>query len=439
MISHTMRNHALAGLLTAGLLICSARAENWPQWRGPHLDGSSESRDLPDRLDASTQLWSAPLPGPGAGTPIVWGDRIFLTGLDDNSKKLLAMCISRRDGSMLWKKEVGQGFIHNERNNMAAPSAITDGKLAWFYYGSGDLVALDMEGNQKWARNIEKDYGPFHMNWIYGSSPLLYDGKLYVQVLHRDVPVRGPRDNSPGDSYLLAIDPQTGKDIWRVVRPNDALEESKESYSTPIPTSHDGKGEILLIGGDCVTASDAKTGKELWRVGGWDTRRGRNNRTIPSLVAGDGLVFACPSRNQPVCAIKDGGSGDVSKTNVAWKDRQLVSDVCVPLLYNGHLYVLDGDRKTLSCLEPSTGKVLWSGSLGGRAVFRASPTGADGKIYCMNEGGEVWVLAADQFKVLSQGSLGGRPSRASIAVVDGEVLIRAGDKLYAFGNKNKPI
>src|SRR6185312_6717960 len=144
---------------------------------------------------------------------------------------------------------------------------------------------------------------------------------------------------------------------------------------------------------------------------------GRNNRMIPSLVAGDGLVFACPSRNQPVCAIRDGGSGNVSQTNIAWRDKGLLSDVCVPLIYNDHLYVLDGDRKTLSCVEPQTGKILWSGSLGGRAVFRASPTGADDKIYCMNEAGEVWVLAADEFKILSQSTLGGRPSRGSIAVV----------------------
>ena len=107
----------------------------------------------------------------------------------------------------------------------------------------------------------------------------------------------------------------------------------------------------------------------------------------------------------------------------------------MPLIYNNHLYVLDGDRKTLSCLEPQTGKVLWSGSLGGRAVFRASPTGAVGKIYCMNEGGDIWVLSADEFKVLSHASLGGRPSRGSIAVVDGQVIVRSGDKLYAFENK----
>lgn len=435
MIFHTMRNHALAGLLTVGFLVCLAHAENWPQWRGPHLNGSSDSKNLPAKLDASTQAWSVELPGASSGTPIVWNDRIFLTGIDDSTKKLLAMCLSRQDGHMLWKKEVGEGFIHNDRNNLAAPSAITDGKLAWFYYGSGDLVALDMDGNQKWARNVQKDYGPFHMNWIYGSSPLLFDGKLYIQVLHRDVPVRGPKDGSPGDSYLLAINPETGKDIWRVVRPNNALEESKESYSTPIPTTYNGKGEILLIGGDAITASDAETGKELWRVADWDKRKGRNNRTIPSLVAGDGLVFACPSRNQPVCAIRDGGSGNVSQTNIAWQDKGLLSDVCVPLIYKDHLYVLDGDRKTLSCLEPKTGKILWSGSLGGRAVFRASPTGADGKIYCMNEAGEVWVLSADAFKVLSQSTLGGKPSRASIAVVDGQVIVRAGDKLYAFENK----
>ena len=184
-----MRNRSL---LAALILVCLAEftlaQDQWPQWRGPHFNGSSDAKDLPDRLDASTQLWSLELPGQGAGTPIVWKDRMFLTGIDDQSMKLLAMSISRSNGQILWKKEVGEGFETNERNNMASPSALTDGKLAFFYYASGDLVAFDLDGNQKWARNLQKDFGPFHMNWIYGSSPLLYGGKLYVEVLHRDVP-----------------------------------------------------------------------------------------------------------------------------------------------------------------------------------------------------------------------------------------------------------
>ena len=421
------------------MLICGvwslARGAEWPQWRGPNLNGSSDAKGLPEKLDASTQRWVATLPGIGAGTPIVWQDRIFLTGIDDNSKKLLATCFARGDGHVLWQKEVGVGFQQNDRNNMAAPSAITDGKLVWFYYGTGDLAAFDLDGNAKWSRNIQKDFGPFHINWIYGSSPLLFEGKLYVEVLHRDVPVRGQADNSPKDSYVLAIDPQTGKDIWRNIRPSDARQETKEAYTTPIPLKNNGKTEIIVIGGDAVTAHDPETGKEIWRVGGWDPQKITHWRLVASVATYEDLVFACPPKGGAMFAIRDGGAGDVTGSHVAWKSAEMSSDVCVPLVYKDHLYVLDGDKKKIYCAEPKTGKVLWEGALGGKAVFRASPTGADNKIYCMNENGDVWVLSADEFKVLSQSTPNAGRSRASIAVVDGEVFVRAGDKLFAFGKK----
>jgi outer membrane protein assembly factor BamB len=426
-------------LAAAMIMFCVAgvaRAQQWPQWRGPNLNGSSEAKNLPAKLDDSTRVWSVDLPGVGAGTPIVWNDRIFLTGLDDQSKKLLATCIDRKDGHTLWQKEVGDGFQKNSNNNLAAPSAITDGKLAWFYYGTGDLIAFDFDGNQKWARNIQKDFGPFHMNWIYGSSPLLYGGKLYIQVLHRDVPVRGPGDGSPKDSYLLAVEPETGKDIWRIVRPNDAREETKESYATPIPLTHDGKTEIIVIGGDCVTAHDPETGKEIWRCGGWDPQKITHWRLVASVATINDLVIACPPKGGAIFAIKDGGSGDVTDSKqVVWKSKEMTSDVCVPLIYNDHAYVLDGDKKKFYCVEPATGKILWEGALPSRPVFRASPTGADGKIYCMNENGDVWVLSADHFEILSTLKTNGGRTRASISLVDGEVIVRAGTKLQAFKSK----
>jgi outer membrane protein assembly factor BamB len=328
------------------------------------------------------------------------------------------------------------GFRQNDRNDMASPSPVTDGRTVWFYFGTGDLAAFDAAGNEKWSRNIQKDFGEFNVQWIYASSPLLYKDKLYIQVLQRDVPpfgrgYKGP----PADSFLLTIDPQTGRDIWRVVRPNEAVQESKESYGTPIPFENNGHQEILLIGGDCITAHDPQTGKEIWRVGGWNPRKIPHWRMVSSPSTFGDLVFVCPPKGEPIFAVKDGGQGDVTETNIAWKSKELTTDVCVPLIYKDHLYVLNGDRKTLSCCDPKTGSVLWSGSLGGHAVFRASPTGADNKIYCMNEAGDLWVLAADEFKVLGTSSLSGDRSRASIAVADGLVVVRSGDKLAAFGTK----
>jgi outer membrane protein assembly factor BamB len=326
---------------------------------------------------------------------------------------------------------------------MASPSPLTDGQTVWFYYGTGDLAAFDVEGNPKWSRNIAKDFGPFNYQWIYGSSPLLHDGRLYVQVLHRDVPV-GRRGSGGGDaakgpaaSYLLAIDPASGKDLWKHDRPNDAVAESKESYGTPVPTEVGGKKLILLIGGDCVTAHDAATGAEIWRCGGWNPSKIGSWRIVPSVVvAPNGLVIACPPKGGAVFAIKPDGTGDVTQSHVAWTNKEITSDVCIPLAYAGKLYVLNGDKKTIARVDPATGKVEASLSLGGGDVFRASPTGADGKIFCMNEAGEVWVISATgdgELKTLHQVDLGGgsqTASRSSIALANGEVFVRTAEKLY---------
>lgn len=430
-------------LFAAGGARAAEKSGEWRQWRGPHFNGSSEAKNLPDKFDDATNvLWSTPMPGPSAGTPVVTGDRVFVSALDKASDKLLAMCLSRADGKILWQKEVGNGFLKNERNNMASPSPLTDGTHVWFYYGTGDLAAFDLEGKPVWTRNIAEDHGPFNYQWIYGSSPLLYDGRLYIQVLHRDVPAHGPpTSNEPAPSYLLAVDPANGKDLWKHVRPEGAAAESKESYGTPVPFEHNGTKQVLLIGGDVATAHDAATGKEVWRCGGWNPEKIGHWRVVPSVVVAGGLVIACPPKGGAVFAIKPDGAGDVTKTHVAWKNDQLTSDVCVPLLYQDKLYVLNGDAKTLSRVDPATGKVEASVELGGNPVFRASPTGADGKIYCMNEGGEVWVVnaAGDKLEIVHQAELegggGSDHNRSSISVAEGQVFVRTFETLYCFGAK----
>jgi outer membrane protein assembly factor BamB len=453
-----MNRRCLPALMLLALLLCStlAAAENWPQWRGPSFNGSSPEASLPDKLDPESNLvWKLDLPGHGSGTSVIWDDRIFVSCLDRQTQKLLALCVNARTGAEVWRREVGEGFASNNRNNLAGPSPVTDGKTVWFLYGSGDLVAFDMAGTQLWARNIQKDHGRFNIIWIYSSSPLLYDGKLYVQVIHRDVPAgrggrgrggRGQGDAQPpqpapqnlaADSYLLLIDPATGKDLYKQLRPTDARAESKEAYSTPTPCETDGQKQVILVGGDCVTGHDARDGKELWRLGGWNPQQQGNWRVVPSVVIVDGkAVFATPQRDSKIIAFPPSGSGDITASKT-WENPQVKSDVPAPLVYDGKLFILDGDaRKGLYHLDTSNGQVKWSAPLTSRPPFRASPTGADGKIYVMNEGAEVWVISAADGKVLSHTQLQTEgQARGCIVPSAGKLFVRTGSTLYCFGQR----
>jgi outer membrane protein assembly factor BamB len=424
------------GIVAVGMMVAalslSAKAEaNWPQWRGPNFNGSSPATNLPEKVDKDQALWSTPIPGHSNGTPIVYGDRIFVTAYQP---QLVCYCLSKKDGKILWQKEVSEvSFVRPGKNDSATPSPVTDGQRVIFLFGTGDLLAFDMEGKQLWARNLQKDHGPWSYQWLYGASPLLYNGKLYVQVLHRDVPAGQWRDLNPGekpmDSYLLAVNPETGKDLWKVVRPTQAKVESHEAYSTPIPWQAPSGMQILIAGGDCLTGHDPETGKELWRTEGWNPKRLPDRRLVASPVTWKDHVFACPPKGVLMLAFGDGG-----KPFSDFKNDGLTSDAAVPLVYQDDLYVLDGDKGKLSCVNPVTGERKWEGKLPGRPPFRASPTGGGGKIYVMTEGGEVLVLSADEFKVLSRTSLGaGGGSRGSVALVDGMIIVRTGDRVWAFG------
>lgn len=401
-----------------GLVLWSAPllAADWPQWRGPSFNGATSETALPSTLDPAKNLaWSVELPGASAGTPVVQGDKIFVAALDKKTKNLLALCLDRRDGKTLWQREVALGYTSNPRNDLAAPSPVADDKRAIFLFGSGDVAAFDLNGKSLWQRNLQKDFGEFNVLFLYGASGLLHGDKYIVPVLHRGA-----------ESYLLALDAATGKDVWRIVRPTEAHDESKEAYTTPVPIQHDGKTEIALLGGDCVTGHDPQSGAELWRVESWNPNRINHWRIVPSPVQIGENIVICPPKNGAVFAFKPG------TREWAWKNEALTSDVCTPLYYNAKLFVLDGDKKKIFCADPATGEIKWTHELGGTSVFRASPTGADGKIYCVNEAGEVWVLSADEPKTLFQIALDGPRTRASIVVAGGQVYVRTADKLFAF-------
>ncbi|HEY2341792.1 MAG TPA: PQQ-binding-like beta-propeller repeat protein, partial [Chthoniobacteraceae bacterium] len=381
------------------------------------------------------------LPGASGATPAIWGETIFVSSTDQN-RNLLLLCLDRPTGKVRWQQMlVEAGNAEKGRNNSASPSPVTDGKTVYVLYGSSDLVALDFDGKIIWRRNLGKDYGKFAINWIYGSSPLLFNGKLYVQVLQQTpAPANYPgigADVGPRESYILALEPATGKTIWKQLRPSTAIVEAMESYATPTPHfGTDGKVQLLIAGGDCVTGHDPETGEELWRGYGLNRQHQQFMRLVPSPVSAAGLAIACGPKKEQMVAFRTDLKGDITEKGLVWTfDEKKTPDVCTPAVFDGKLFALDGDSSTLTCLDPKTGQKKWQGNLGDRTVIRSSPTAADGKLYIINEKNTVFICSTgDSFEILSKISMGdAEGTRASIAVADKDLYIRTPATLYCVG------
>ncbi|MBL7133166.1 MAG: PQQ-binding-like beta-propeller repeat protein [Phycisphaerae bacterium] len=428
---HTYR----VGLAALAISCSACFGGDWRHWRGPAYNGSSDEKHLPASWSKTENVtWVRPLPGPSAATPIISGGRVFISSMAGTKHGLLGICVDRRDGKVLWQKSLGTGRWVPD-NNMASCSPVTDGKKVFFLYGTGDLAGLDFGGKVIWSRSLEKDYGRFGIKYAYSASPLLHAGKLYVAVLRRDMDYRMPSGKKVRlDSFLLALDPDTGKTIWKHARTTDAISESQDSYSSPIPCQIGGRDGILVSGADYMTCHDARTGKEIWRYR-YVSRKHWLYRLVPSPLVTGGLVCGVVPRGKSVFGLDPLKKDKSGRAALAWKlDKG--PDICTPLYYKGLLYVLDGQRKELACLDLAAEKLLWRKTLGGRTTFRASPTGADDKIYCINMRGEVTVLAAGRkLKELARFSMGERNLMASIAAADGALFIRSPKKLYCIEKK----
>jgi len=428
---------AATGLISFTL---SASADNWHNWRGPNFDGSSsEKESYPTTFTKEDAAWKTQLPGAGGSTPIIWGDAIFLTSANADNSAVLAIRVDANSGEIIWSKEFSDEAMRDERTNTAGASAVTNGKLVYFFTGSGDLAAFDFDGNQVWHRNIEDDYGQFAMQWTFSSTPQLAYDTLYLQVLQRNEPVNGyGNTDGPIDSYLLAMDPATGKTKWKHVRENDAVMEAKEAFSTPIPITVDNRDELLIVGADCLTGHDPSNGKELWRWGTYNEEKIGHWRLVPTATYGESTILICAPKGAPVYAIKSGGAGDISQTGNIWtsEGKEVTSDVPSPLFYDGYFYVLNGRNKFITCLHPATGKVAWSSRIDGKTKIESSPTAVDGKIYFISHLGEVFVYSAgDDGGVLLHTTMFGSSQsvniRSSIVPANGTLFIRTDDHLYA--------
>lgn len=431
-------------LLSLVLMITTAaplHSGNWPHFRGPSFNGSTTETGLPTQWSPTENIaWRASLPGPSAATPAVWDDHVFVSSTDPASNSLKALCFDRPSGKLLWQREISMGIGRDTRSYYASPSPTTDGKVVVFFYGNGEMAAFDFSGHQLWRRHIGHDYGEFAFFWTFASSPLIFDGKLYLQVLQRDVPIegRGLKDRK-NRSYILAMKPETGETLWRSFRPSQAVAESREAFTTPVPFVHNGRRELLVVGGDDLSGHDLETGKELWRWGTWNPTRIGHWRLVPSPVANEDVILACAPKRDPIYAIKTGGVGKLDDSAIAWvsKDvRAVTSDVPTPAYYDGDFFVLSDVRKSLSRVEPKTGKVKWTIQTPGRSKYEASPLAGDGKLYLINFDGDVVIVNAADGEIVNNIAMGDAedaPVRSTVIAAQGQLFVRTNNTLFCVG------
>ncbi len=411
------------------LMMTTAFGANWNQWRGPNFNGTSDETNLPAVLDPNTLLWKTPMPGISAATPVVFDGRMYLPSTERNSQQLFALCVDAATGSILWKKTVGQA---NQRfgqgNTMASSSACADETGIVFMFADGTLIKFDSDGEQLWTQNFADAYGPLTLDFGFSSSPLLHDGKLYVSVLRRSKERRS-ESATELESYLLCVDHATGKTIFKHDRPTDAVEESTNAYTTPIPAVFDGTPQIIVYGGDYLTAHDPNDGRELWRYR-YSDPRGRLDRLIPSPVVDAERVYCAYPRGTKTFAVKPS-----PEPKQAWLYDVPGPDISTPALSQGYLYQVNEQQKTLTCLEAATGTVQWIGQLDRSDMYYASITAADGKLYLVNRRGVITVAEANptEFKTLHTLDIGERPVDASMVAANGKIYLRTAENLYCWG------
>ena len=427
----------------------SLAAADWPQWRGPSSSGVSPESGLPVTWSPTENIaWKAALAGVGTSSPIVSGDIVVVTSQSGRSPLaageshpqlarddgelakreapiggrrdantevdevwLAVEAFGRADGKRrwVWRAKAAEPIpsVH-EKHNLATPTPVTDGQRVYAWFGNGQVVALDMEGREIWSRHLGVDHAPFKTQWGHGSSPTLYKDSLLLLCDHL------------GDSYLLAIDTTTGRDRWKADRGSGRV-----SHSTPLVVPGPNGDELIVNSSDRIDAYDPRNGTLLWHEG---TSR---QTPIPSAVYHDGRIFLSRGyRNSDYMAIRPGGRGDVSATNVEWRRPSGASYVPSVLYYDGLLYMTN-EVGVVTCADARTGETVWRHRLGG--VFFASPVAGGGYVYMASETGDTFVLQAGrQPLVRARNDLGERLI-ASPAISGGRIFLRSDGSLFAIG------
>ena len=376
------------------------------------------------------------MPSWSAATPIVWDGTVFVTSAEEgfaslvegsvrgagtrDRDKIFLLAVNRKDGSIRWRQQIDSENQLYRKQNSASPSPVTDGKNVWIMTGNGIFACFTMTGKEVWKREIQADYGRFGINHGYASTPLLHGDGLYVEVLH------GMKTDDP--SYVFAVDKNSGKTLWKIERPTDAVMESPDSYTTPQIVSVEENPQLVISGADYVTGHDLDTGKELWRIGGFNPNNNSFNRTVASSLVIGSNVFTTSTRGRPFIGFRAGGSGDITGKNELWTNN-LGADVPTPTTDGKYIYVLR-DNGTMNCIEALTGKVMYESQRIEMGTYSSSPLLADGKIYCISEAGTTTVLkAGPSFEILAVNKLDSH-TLASPVADDNQIFIRTGNYLY---------
>ena len=410
----------------AGLI----RAENWPGWRGPSGDGISAGKGIPTKWSSKENIaWRIAVPGEGHSSPIVWGDKVFLTSSLTEKNKRILLCIDRLSGQTVWQRDVVQSppeTIHR-LNSRASGTPATDGKQVYvtFMRAEGDEViapnvgserlitpgkiivaAYDLDGNEKWKTNV----GDFLSAHGFNTCPVLFEDLVILNGDH------------DGNAYLVALDRQSGRQRWRTRRENKT-----RSYVTPIIREIDGITQMILSGSLCVASYDPRNGKRHWIVDG------PTEQFVASMVYDGKYVFATggyPERH--TLAIRPGGKGNVTDTHIAWRTTRGAAYVPSPII-SGRYLLMVADSGIASCFEARTGKRHWMERLPGG--HSPSPVSADGLVYFVSDRGVTTIIRpSETFAVIAKNELG-EPVSASPAISQGQIFLRTHQHLYCIGSK----
>jgi outer membrane protein assembly factor BamB len=422
--------------------------EDWPQWRGPSGNGISSETDLPTTWSVDNNIaWKVELAGLGGSSPIVMGDRVFVTSqtghvairegsqpqlarddtslvtqeipmggrraadADTSEVFLVVEAFNRSDGNRLWEyRALSTGPFPelHETHNLATPTPVTDGEYIYAWFGNGLIVCLDMNGTLVWSRHLGREYSPFQIQWGHASSPVLYNELIILLCDHDQA------------SYLLALDSKTGKEQWKRDRGTGRV-----SYSTPVVVPGQANEELIVNSSERIDAYNPSNGDLLWHVGS------PRQSPIPAPVFHDSVIYMSRGyRNSDFLAIRTGGRGEISESHILWQTPSGASYVPSILYYEGLLY-MTSDVGIVTCAEASTGEQVWRQRL--RGIFFASPVAADGKVYFVSETGVTFVIQAGRVPhILARNDLGER-FIGSPAISGGQIFLRSDENLFCIG------